>query len=105
LLWVSWRWGLAFCPGWPGWWSSYFKLPAVAGWKAHTATPAFFHWDGVLQTFLHGLSSNHNPPDLSLSCSLGWQVWATLLSCWLIWNFSLGLASNLNPPNFNLPSN
>jgi hypothetical protein len=32
--------------------------------------PAFFHWDGVLQTFYPGLAWNHNSADLNLPCSL-----------------------------------
>jgi hypothetical protein len=31
LLWLFLRWGLAFCPGWPGPQFPYFKLPTITG--------------------------------------------------------------------------
>jgi hypothetical protein len=45
--------------------------------------PAFSHWDGGLTNFfLPGLAWNLSPPNLSLLCSLGWQVHALLLLRW-----------------------
>jgi hypothetical protein len=45
------------------------NVPPYSPWKIY----AFFHCDGVLQTFLSGLAWNHNPPDISLPCSLLWH--------------------------------
>jgi hypothetical protein len=45
--------------------------------------PAVFHWVGVLQTFMPGLSWNWSPPYLSFPHSLRWQVWATTPDYWL----------------------
>jgi hypothetical protein len=44
--------GLAFCPGRPGLWSSYFMLPTIAGMigTCHHAQ-LFFRWDGGLMIF------------------------------------------------------
>jgi hypothetical protein len=46
-------------------WFSYFTLPALAGWQAHTSMPSFFCWDGILWTFLPTLFSNGDPSSLS----------------------------------------
>jgi hypothetical protein len=48
--------------------------------------PAFYHWDGGLLSYLHGLALNYNL-DLSPLSSLRWQVLTTALSCCLRWSF------------------
>jgi hypothetical protein len=71
---------------------------------------AFFHRDGVLRIFFFlkpGLTWNCDPPNLSLPCSLGWQMCAVVPSCWLRWsvaNFLPRLASNHSPPDLSLPN-
>jgi hypothetical protein len=54
LLWLFWRWGLTFWPGWPGLWSFYFELPALAGMTPHT--PFSPYWNRVSRTFCTHLS-------------------------------------------------
>jgi hypothetical protein len=49
-------------------------LPTVAGTTGvHHYTQLFFCWNMVSQTFLPGLTWNHDPPNFSLPRSLGWQ--------------------------------
>jgi hypothetical protein len=62
---------------------SCFMLPTSLGWQAHTTRPSFFHWDGVLQTFLPALTWHRDHTNLSLPYSLGWQACTT--SSWLRW--------------------
>jgi hypothetical protein len=38
---------------------------SLVGWQVCTIYPVFFHWDGVRYP-LPGLTSNLNPPNLSL---------------------------------------
>jgi hypothetical protein len=67
---------------------------------------AFFCWDGVSQTFLLRLAWNHDPPNLNLPCSLGWQVNTTVSSYCLRYGFlnSLpGLALHYNLLHLSLP--
>jgi hypothetical protein len=42
LLWLFWRQGLAFCPGWPGPLSSYLCFPPLLGWQVCSTVPSFF---------------------------------------------------------------
>jgi hypothetical protein len=69
LLWLIWRWGLAFCPGQPGPSSSNFMLPAVAVMTGVLHTPTFFLLRWGLTDFLPRLALTHDPPDLSLLSS------------------------------------
>jgi hypothetical protein len=69
--------------------------------------PAILHWDGVLWTFLPWLTCNHDPPDLSHLCNMGWQVCATVSSYWLRWGsleLSAQAALNCDPLDLSLPS-
>jgi hypothetical protein len=53
------------------WWDDWHMPPC----------PVFFQWHGVLQTlFWLRLAWNHNPPDLNLPRSLGWQEGTTIPS-------------------------
>jgi hypothetical protein len=51
---VYFRVGSHFCSGWPGPQSSYFILPTIAGWQAHTTTPSFFLLRWGLMNFCMG---------------------------------------------------
>jgi hypothetical protein len=61
-------------------WSSIFLFyTSCCCWDDRCIPPhsAFFHWDGVSQTFLSRLAWKCVPPDVSLPCSLGWQTCTT----------------------------
>jgi hypothetical protein len=70
VLWLFWRWGLAFCPGWPGPWPSYFILPTRA--EVRSSWSSFFLLKRSLTSFfffLPRLAGNCNLPNLSLPSS------------------------------------
>jgi hypothetical protein len=77
---------------------SYLILPAVIGIPyMHNHAWLFPHWDGVLKTFSPGFTWNLHPIDISLLCSMGWQVCVTVTSYCLRWdlvNFLPRLPSN-----------
>jgi hypothetical protein len=52
VLFVFWKQGPTFCPGWPGPRASYFMLPTTGGLTdTYHSVAAFFCWDGVWCNF------------------------------------------------------
>jgi hypothetical protein len=72
LLWLIWRQGLSVCPGQPGPWSFYFKLPIIAGMTCvchHTQLFSVVMGFNKLFFCAHVLAWNWDLPDLSLPSS------------------------------------
>jgi hypothetical protein len=70
----------------PGPQSSYFILPTTTEMTGTWYNTQLFSVDmGGLTNFLPTMAWNCDPPDLSLSCSLRWQVHTAVLSYWLRW--------------------
>jgi hypothetical protein len=69
-----------------------FVLPSELGWQVYATMPVI-GWDGVLWTFLLGLSLNYNLPNLWLPNSLDYRLelllWVYFISfyCWIIFHF------------------
>jgi hypothetical protein len=90
LLWLFWRCGLTFCSGWPGPWSSYFLLPAIARMTGNHNQAQFFSVQmgchkffcpGWPRTVLLLISASHVPWDDGLPFpAVGWDR-----SSWSFW--------------------
>jgi hypothetical protein len=83
------KYSMAFCPGWPGPWSSssYLWLPQQLRWQAWVTTLGFFCWECVSQTFCPGW-----PGILillnSASCIPGMMEIYTIPKYWLRWGLA-----------------
>jgi hypothetical protein len=106
LLWLFWRQGLTFCPGHPGPWSSYFKLPLVAGIQTHATMPSFFplRWGLTNLFLLPELAWNPNPPDLRLLHRWNDRHMVGLRWWGVLWNYFPRLVSNSDPSDLSFPS-
>jgi hypothetical protein len=79
--------GLCFLPR-PGL-QSYFRHPALLGRQVVCCHTQHFHCDGVLLiSSTSRVAWNLDPPDLSLLCSLRWQVLTTSPCYWLRWGLA-----------------
>jgi hypothetical protein len=64
------------------WEPSCFCFLLQQGWQVCATIPNLFHWVRGLTYFLHGLTSNCDPPDFSLVARIRDMQFHTCFLCW-----------------------